>query len=326
MDVEPWVYPIGNENVTKNIDYTKKEETAVLDENGDMMWSEMGDMPPNMYRAGEKHAVIINMLKNRTKLEDVLDYDPSAFYHINSLEKVAALYDKPEHRDDLQVRLITGPTGIGKTYAIMRMLEPEIYNKPHAKPGQTDFYMGYNGEPAILMDDFHPSRYPMMDLLNYFQEYKLTVQIKGSHKAARWNRIYISSNLPIEQWYIKEQHDPQYAENYRALLRRIPPQNRLHFHTPIPRGVMINSWEELVATQSGPVPQLALHISETGAIIATQPGSQWSKMGEIERKWMPHFDKYESTEDMEGFDRLAQDLGLSEKQYQNLLKWYGRDE
>lgn len=254
MKTHPWVWAIGNEQLTQHIAYTKKEDSAVIDDDGETMWREVGSIPANQFKQGEKSRVSLEMLKEGASIEDILEYDSSALYRITHLEKAASLFDKPQMREGLQVYLISGPTGVGKTFAITRMLEPEIYNKPHPKPGQTDFWMGYAGEQSVLFDDFHPSRYPLLDLLNYLQEYPMRVPVKGGHAAAKWDRVYISTNVPIEQWYESQQKNPQFAENYRALLRRIPPENRLHFHTKLPRGMVIDSWEDLVNYQAIHVP------------------------------------------------------------------------
>ena len=245
MDVTPAVFPIGNNNLTEKIEYTKKMRTAVLDENGNTMWRSVGTIPSNMMRQQELAKNAVEMIKEGKSVLEILTYDPSSINRVFQLERVHQLMRVPEPRPGLQVYLLYGKTGVGKTYTIMNMLEPGIYNKPHPKPGQTDFWMGYAGEEAVLFDDFHPSRYSMLDLLNYLQEYAMRVPVKGGHYPALWKRVYISTNVPIEQWYKSRQNDPEYAENYKALLRRIPPENRLTFVKRLPPDMHITTFAEL---------------------------------------------------------------------------------
>jgi hypothetical protein len=62
-------------------------------------------------------------------------------------------------------------------------------------------------------------------MLNYMQEYAMSVQVKGGYVAAKWNRIYITTNVPIDKWY---DHLPEsFAGNIEALKARIPEANRM---------------------------------------------------------------------------------------------------
>ncbi len=249
MTVKPAVFAIGNNSLLEQVKYTKKPETAVLDEGGQDMWSDCGTIPPNMLRAQEYSKSSYEMLKDGKSVVDVLDYNPGAVNHVFAIIKVHELLNKPEHRPGIQVYLLYGKTGLGKTYTIMHMLEPEIYNKPHPMPGQTDFWMGYQGEEAVLFDEFHPKRYPIVSMLGYLQEYAMRVPTKGGHFPARWKRVYISTNIPIEEWYKNQQTDPEHAENYRALMRRIPEHNRVVFRKRVPPHETIRSFDDLKAYQ-----------------------------------------------------------------------------
>lgn len=244
-----WCAPISNTSIKNRIEYTKKKETAVLNSEGFMMWKELGELKANDLRAGDIHREILKMAQSGATLGKILEFWPAAVNQIFQIMKLIEIYNLPVDRPNLQVYLLYGSTGTGKTWTITQRLEPGIYNKPHPKGNNTDFWMGYTGEEAVLFDDFHPSRYPMMDLLNYLQEYAMRVPIKGGHHPAMWKRVYISTNVPITSWYEREQNNPNYSENYAALLRRIPPENRVKVKGKLPANIRVKNFAQYKAYQ-----------------------------------------------------------------------------
>jgi hypothetical protein len=218
--------------VQARINYTKKAESAVRDENGQSMWKEAGKLEDNLKRRGDKHTEIVECIKNGGTEMDVLEMHPQmGIQFLGNISRMVGLYSKPVDRPDLQVYLIYGKTRVGKSHFVRRILNDgdntPVFNKPHpASPTSTDFWpLNYNGATRVLFDDWHPKKYNITDMLNYLQEYAMSVQVKGGYVAAKWNRIYITTNVPIETWY---DHLPEsFAGNVEALKARIPEANRM---------------------------------------------------------------------------------------------------
>jgi len=224
--------PVGNSMVQARIAYTKKAESAVRGENGESLWKEAGKLEDNLKRRGDKHTEIVECIKNGGTEMDVLEMHPQmGIQFLGNISRMVGLYSKPVDRPDLQVYLIFGKTRVGKSHFIRRILQDgdntPVFNKPHpASPTSTDFWpLNYNGATRVLLDDWHPKKYNITDMLNYMQEYAMSVQVKGGYVAAKWNRIYITTNVPIETWY---DHLPEsFSGNIEALKARIPEANRM---------------------------------------------------------------------------------------------------
>ncbi len=77
------------------------------------------------------------------------------------------------------------------------------------------WFDGYDGEKYLLFDDYR-GELSMGYLLQVCDKYPLRVEKKGATVAAEWERVYFTSNLPVELWY-------PYAADYeqKALWRRI---------------------------------------------------------------------------------------------------------
>lgn len=248
--------PVGNAMVQARINYTKKAESAVLGERGESLWREAGKLDDNLKRRGDKHSEILECVKNGGTEMDVLELHPQmGIQYLNSITRMVGIYSKPQDRNDLQVYLIIGKTRVGKSHFVRRILRDgdnsPVFNKPHpASPQSVDFWpLNYNGATRVLFDDWHPKKYNITDMLNYLQEYAMSVQVKGGYVAAKWNRVYITTNVPMDKWY---DHLPEsYAGNIEALKARIPESNRMVMRRRPPPEMTSTTFAEMKAYQDG---------------------------------------------------------------------------
>jgi hypothetical protein len=242
--------PMGAGRVDAAIDYTKKDRTALVDEDGESMWRCLGSVPGNQKRPGEVWQTMLQMIKDGANMEALMDYNPGvAIRCASGLEKAIRTYQKPKMRKECQVCLITGKTRVGKTDCIYRYLEnmDSVYKRVTAgKEGKGgEWWDGYEAHEAVLFDDFHPDKYDLNELLQILDKYPQQVPIKGSMRPACYTRVYITSNVPIENWYLKQRKDPNYQENFDALLARIPDENRINFVARVPADVEIGCFADL---------------------------------------------------------------------------------
>lgn len=108
----------------------------------------------------------------------------------------------PQSRDDVDVTVIWGFTGAGKTRFVYEALgeadgSPKLWCN---SDGELKWFDGYHGEQWVLLDDFRGSA-PFEWLLRILDRYPLSVPVKGSFATWRPTRIWITSNLPPEAWY-----------------------------------------------------------------------------------------------------------------------------
>lgn len=109
----------------------------------------------------------------------------------------------------LYVELICGPTNSGKT---RKAMEEATYM---INGSELDWWDGYNNDKIICIDEYN-NDVKITKLLKILDGYKLRLPIKGSFTYARWNKVYITTNLRPDElhWNAKEEH-------IKALKRRI---------------------------------------------------------------------------------------------------------
>lgn len=109
----------------------------------------------------------------------------------------------------LEVTLITGPTGTGKTRYAM---EQEPYK---IQGSDLKWWDGYEGEDTILIDEYNNDT-GITTLLKLLDGYQLRLDTKGSFTYANWHKVYITTNLELH-----EIHDKAKPAHRDALFRRI---------------------------------------------------------------------------------------------------------
>lgn len=130
--------------------------------------------------------------------------------HVDSLE--------PEMQEK-SVSVFWGTTGSGKSHRAWTEAGWEAYPKdPNSK-----FWDGYRGQENVVIDEFRGA-ISISHLLRWLDKYPVIVEVKGSSCVLKAKRIWITSNLPPEQWYPDLDN-----ETLAALRRRL---NVTHFSTP----------------------------------------------------------------------------------------------
>ena len=77
---------------------------------------------------------------------------------------------------------------------------------------------GYKGEEILCLDEFNSSL-NIQFMNNLLDCYPLTLPARYSNKQACFTKIYIISNIPLDQQYLPIQYE--HYSIYRAFLRRI---------------------------------------------------------------------------------------------------------
>ena len=109
---------------------------------------------------------------------------------------------------------IMGPPGSGKS-RIVHELEDDLYQPITAK-----WWDGYNGQKAILLDDFRSNWCDYNYFLRLTDMYPLTVEVKGGSYPAMWDKVYITCPHSPEKTF----RYLESIENNKQVLRRITAQ------------------------------------------------------------------------------------------------------
>lgn len=152
---------------------------------------------------------VANYVKSGKNLKEVAETYPVQFIKFH--KGIAALINQtsPKREWVMDVNVYTGSTGTGKTRAAY-----DATNDPYVKPAG-DWWDGYVGQEDVIIDDFACDM-PITQLLRVLDRYPLKVPIKGGFVEFVAKAVYITSNIPYEEWYPNAR-----AEHKEALTRRI---------------------------------------------------------------------------------------------------------
>lgn len=103
---------------------------------------------------------------------------------------------KPPPYREVEVILITGPPGTGKSRRA-REIDPELYSVPL---GHKVWFDGYVNEQTILLDDFE-GEMTYTNLLRLLDVYPIQLEIKGGFVWNMYTRVIITSNKSPDAWY-----------------------------------------------------------------------------------------------------------------------------
>lgn len=161
-----------------------------------------------------------------TSLEEIARNAPAHYvkYH-NGLKALKS--DTAPHRTQKPTTVwIWGKTGVGKTrYVIDKHGAENVYIKDGTK-----WWNGYNGEEAILIDDFD-GKWDFRDFLRLLDRYKYQGEYKGGYVKINSPYIYITCEFEPEHVYRKyDADDDKEDNNLQQVLRRL--DKIIHIKTP----------------------------------------------------------------------------------------------
>lgn len=110
---------------------------------------------------------------------------------------------------DVEVHYIHGGTRTGKTSSLT---ETYGYTDIYRVPNWRNPFDAYAGQDILVLDEYNTS-VPMVDMLKILEGYPLEVSARYSDKIAKFTKVFIVSNLRLEQQHktIQEEHPEQWA-------------------------------------------------------------------------------------------------------------------
>lgn len=206
----------------ENRDYVRKEgkwlDDAKHETNIPETFEEWGELPPDRSRAELQSEQIVQMIRDGMTTAEILDECPSAYNKIPHIEQTRQAYLFERYKNEwrqLEVTYLWGDTAAGKTRSVMdkygfqSVFRVTDYSHP---------FDNYKGQDVIIFEEFR-SNLPIGDMLNYLDGYPLELPSRYANKAACFTKVYIISNIPLEQQYRNVQMDS--PETWSAFRRRI---------------------------------------------------------------------------------------------------------
>lgn len=162
---------------------------------------------------GARHDIlgVVKKIKDGATDKMLLEEHPiETFKFLRNIRSVQALV-KPKRSAPLEVVLLYGPPGSGKTHAVHEF-DPDVFRMPVSK----DFWMdNYQQEPNVLIDDFNGEG-KLTFILQVFDKYVIQIPIKGGFVWWCPTKIFVTANTHPCNWYDYSKRQ----DSYKALARR----------------------------------------------------------------------------------------------------------
>ncbi len=157
-------------------------------------------------------------VKAGAKRRDLVDDHFGIIARYPKFYDTLTMMNRPERVEELEVTLLIGDTGLGKTRSVMeRFGQSEDFWKSPLNNG-TMWYDTYDGHSVVLIDDFAgaASHISLSSLLQLLDRYPLLVPTKGSHTWWLPSKVFVTTNILPKHWFKWENR----GEQYKALARR----------------------------------------------------------------------------------------------------------
>jgi len=204
LGLEGYHLDIARGTAQQNITYCSKD--------GDFF--EGGERPKGRGKRTDLDDVCALIAKGGSMMEVVEEFPAQFVKFNNGLQKLIQM-KTPKRFFKTEVWWLWGPTGSGKSrYAWQQ--DPSSY----MKACNHKWWDGYTGQDVVIMDDFRPSKdLPFNFILNLFDRYPLSVEVKGGMTEFVSKIIYVTTPLSPEDTC--NHLDWLGAEQKNQLLRRI---------------------------------------------------------------------------------------------------------
>lgn len=200
-------------NKTRCRDYCQKEDTRISKE-----YYEIGEFVEEGGRSDLSKIAL--MIEEGVPLRTLEKIYPTQFlqYGRQLKEKEQRVID--EQFDNifrkLEVFYIWGKTNTGKTrYVLDKYGYRNVYR---LKWYDSRAFDKYNRQDIIMFEEFRSS-FKITDMLHYLDGYPLELPCRFVDKVACYTKVYIVTNIPLEQQYKNVQEEEK--ETYNAFKRRI---------------------------------------------------------------------------------------------------------
>lgn len=206
----------------ENRDYVRKVgkwlEDAKHETNLADTFEEWGELPPDRSHKESQSERIMQMVRDGKSNAEILAEIPTAFNKLPHIEQArqALMYDKHKNTwRSLNVTYLWGDTGAGKTRSVM---DTYGYSEVYQVTNYDHPFDGYMGQEVIIFEEFRSSL-RIDDMLKYLDGYPLMLPCRYADKVACYTKVFIISNISLEQQYPNVQVDN--PETWAAFRRRI---------------------------------------------------------------------------------------------------------
>lgn len=117
-------------------------------------------------------------------------------YHAGIQALHMQIAPRPPIMRDVEVLILWGATGVGKTHRIMTRF-PECYC---VKPGR-DPWGRYRGEDTVFFDEFDWTKWTVQEMNRYLDKWRVLLDARYHDVYGAWTRVAICANDSPVSWY-----------------------------------------------------------------------------------------------------------------------------
>lgn len=173
---------------------------------------EFGTLPAGQGSRSDLVAVA-NACQEGESFKKIAEEFPQATLRYSTgILRLRQLY-RPQRNGPPELWCLWGRTGTGKTRRIWEFADVDML---WVHPGDR-WFDGYDGQPAVLFDDYDGSWFKITYLLKLIDRYIFQVPIKGAYTWWAPKVIYFTSNHHPKDWYpqAKEEHNAALIRRFR---------------------------------------------------------------------------------------------------------------
>lgn len=171
-----------------------------------------GDLSKGQGSRTDLSKIVTKFREEEVSLNDFILENPNVYakYRNGIIDIHSAVSQEKTRRfRNVEVIIISGPTGLGKTRMAMEEATYKIQGD------SLDWWCGYNGDRVICIDEYD-NDVRITRLLSLLDGYQLRLSIKGGHTYANWTKVFITTNLKCH-----EVHSHAKEAHLKALHRRV---------------------------------------------------------------------------------------------------------
>ena len=184
---------------------TDKAETSVSG-----TFEEWGDLPAEKEEEAPEMFKLIQDLRAGKSVMEIIEDNPKLAFRIREIETL---------RQAILEEKYSAESGTGKTRGIFEKHDRKSICRITDYGGRNGVrFDAYHCQDVLVLEEFH-SQIPISAMLNYLDIYPLTLPARYTDRIACYTKVYITSNIPLEEQYRDIQR--YQMETWRAFLRRV---------------------------------------------------------------------------------------------------------
>ena len=165
---------------------------------------------------------LLQNVKDGLTTTEIIDDSPSFAFKSRDIDILREAYLAEQYRTqnrDITVTYLFGASGTGKTSSIYKKHPASEICRITDYNGRNGVrFDSYHGQDVLVFEEFH-SQISIEEMLNYLDIYPLFLPARYSDRTACYTKVYITSNLPLNEQYTEVRHHQ--PETWNAFIRRI---------------------------------------------------------------------------------------------------------